>query len=150
LIGRSLRSVTSLKDFGERSLYVDCDVIQADGGTRTAAITGGFVALVLAFERLREQGAISRIPITDYVAATSVGVIDGVPMLDLAYEEDSRAEVDMNVVKTSDGRFIELQGTAETKPFDRAGLDALIALADSGIATLIAKQREVVGTILKY
>jgi ribonuclease PH len=150
LIGRSLRSVTSLKDFGERSLYVDCDVIQADGGTRTAAITGGFVALVLAFERLREQGAITRIPITDYVAATSVGVIDGVPMLDLAYEEDSRAEVDMNVVKTSDGRFIELQGTAETKPFDRAGLDALLALADSGIAALIAKQREVVGAILKY
>ena len=150
LIGRSLRSVTNLKDFGERSLYVDCDVIQADGGTRTAAITGGFVALVLAFEKLRQQGAITRLPITDYVAATSVGVIDGVPMLDLAYEEDSRAEVDMNVVKTSDGRFIELQGTAETKPFDRAGLDALLALADSGIATLIAKQREVVGQILKY
>jgi len=150
LIGRSLRSVTSLKDFGERSIYVDCDVIQADGGTRTASITGGFVALVLAFEKLRQQAAISRVPITDYVAATSVGVIDGVPMLDLAYEEDSRAEVDMNVVKTSDGRFIELQGTAETKPFDRAGLDALIALADSGIALLIAKQREVVGTILKY
>ena len=150
LIGRSLRSVTNLKDFGERSLYVDCDVIQADGGTRTAAITGGFVALVLAFEKLRQQGAITRLPITDYVAATSVGVIDGVPMLDLAYEEDSRAEVDMNVVKTSDGRFIELQGTAETKPFDRAGLDALLALADTGIAALIAKQREVVGTILKY
>ena len=150
LIGRSLRTVTSLKEFGERSIYVDCDVIQADGGTRTAAITGGFVALVMAFERLREQGAIARVPITDYVAATSVGVIDGVPMLDLAYEEDSRAEVDMNVVKTSDGRFIELQGTAETKPFDRAGLDALIALADKGITQLIAKQREVVGKILKY
>ncbi len=150
LIGRSLRTVTSLKEFGERSIYVDCDVIQADGGTRTAAITGGFVALVMAFERLREQGAIARVPITDYVAATSVGVIDGVPMLDLAYEEDSRAEVDMNVVKTSDGRFIELQGTAETKPFDRAGLDSLIALADRGITQLIAKQREVVGKILKY
>ncbi len=150
LIGRSLRAVTSLKDFGERSIYVDCDVIQADGGTRTAAITGGFVALVMAFERLRAQGAIPRVPITDYVAATSVGVIDGVPMLDLAYEEDSRAEVDMNVVKTSDGRFIELQGTAETKPFDRAGLDELLALADKGIASLIAKQREVVGKILKY
>ena len=103
-------------------------MIQADGGTRTAAITGGFVALVLAFETLREQGAISRIPITDYVAATSVGVVDGTPMLDLAYDEDSRAEVDMNVVKTSDGRFIEVQGTAETKPFDRAALDALLAL----------------------
>ena len=133
LIGRSLRSVTSLKDFGERSLWVDCDVIQADGGTRTAAITGGFVALVLAFERLREQGAITRLPITDYVAATSVGVIDGTPMLDLAYDEDSRAEVDMNVVKTSDGRFIEVQGTAETKPFDRAALDQLLALADAGL-----------------
>jgi len=150
LIGRSLRSVTNLKDFGERSIYVDCDVIQADGGTRTASITGGFVALVLAFEKLRQQAAITRLPITDYVAATSVGVIDGTPMLDLAYEEDSRAEVDMNVVKTSDGRYIELQGTAETKPFDRAGLDALLALADSGIRQLIEKQREVVGKILKY
>ena len=149
LIGRSLRSVTTLTEVGERSIYVDCDVIQADGGTRTAAITGGFVALVLAFDRLRQQAMISRIPITDYVAATSVGVIDGVPMLDLAYEEDSRAEVDMNVVKTSDGRFIELQGTAETKPFDRAGLDALLALADSGIRQLIEKQREIVGQILK-
>jgi len=149
LIGRSLRSVTTLTEVGERSIYVDCDVIQADGGTRTAAITGGFVALVLAFERLRQQALISRIPVTDYVAATSVGVIDGVPMLDLAYEEDSRAEVDMNVVKTSDGRFIELQGTAETKPFDRAGLDSLLALADSGIRQLIEKQREIVGQILK-
>jgi len=150
LIGRSLRSVTALGDFGERSLWVDCDVIQADGGTRTAAITGGFVALVLAFERLREQGAISRMPITNYVAATSVGVIDGTPMLDLAYEEDSRAEVDMNVVKTSDGRFIEVQGTAETKPFDRAALDQLLALADDGLKQLVEKQREVVGKILKF
>ena len=150
LIGRSLRSVTSLGDFGERSLWVDCDVIQADGGTRTAAITGGFVALVLAFERLREQGAIKAVPITDYVAATSVGVIDGTPMLDLAYDEDSRAEVDMNVVKTSDGRFIEVQGTAETKPFDRAALDQLLALADEGLKHLIGKQRDVVGKILKF
>jgi len=150
LIGRSLRSVTSLGDFGERSLWVDCDVIQADGGTRTAAITGGFVALVLAFERLREQGAIKGVPITDYVAATSVGVIDGTPMLDLAYDEDSRAEVDMNVVKTSDGRFIEVQGTAETKPFDRAALDQLLALADEGLKHLIGKQRDVVGKILKF
>jgi len=149
LIGRSLRAVVDLPKLGERQIIVDCDVIQADGGTRTAAITGGFVALVLAFDRLRQQAMISRIPITDYVAATSVGVIDGVPMLDLAYEEDSRAEVDMNVVKTSDGRFIELQGTAETKPFDRAGLDALLALADSGIRQLIEKQREIVGQILK-
>ena len=150
LIGRSLRSVTSLTDFGERSIYVDCDVIQADGGTRTASITGGFVALVLAFEKLRAQASIPRMPITDYVAATSVGVIGGTPMLDLAYEEDSRAEVDMNVVKTSEGKFIELQGTAETKPFDRAGLDSLLALADTGIKQLIEKQRGVVGKILKY
>ena len=149
LIGRSLRSVTTLTEVGERSIYVDCDVIQADGGTRTAAITGGFVALVLAFEKLRLQAAISRIPVTDYVAATSVGVVDGTPLLDLAYDEDSRAEVDMNIVKTSDGRFIELQGTAETKPFDRAGLDALLALGDIGIRQLIEKQRAVVGKILK-
>ena len=150
LIGRSLRSVTTLTEVGERSIWIDCDVIQADGGTRTAAITGGFVALVLACEKLRLQGAIARVPVTDYVAATSVGVIDGTPMLDLAYDEDSRAEVDMNIVKTSDGRFIELQGTAETKPFDRGGLEALLTLGDRGIRHLIEKQREVVGSILKY
>jgi ribonuclease PH len=136
LIGRSLRSVTSLGELGERSIYIDCDVIQADGGTRTAAITGGFVALALALERLREQRAIPRVPISDYVAATSVGIVDGIPMLDLAYDEDSRAEVDMNVVKTSDGRFIEVQGTAETKPFDRAALDTLLGLADAGLRQL--------------
>src|SRR6187549_1155618 len=123
LIGRSLRSVVTMSELGERTIWIDCDVIQADGGTRTAAITGGFVALVLALERLREQAVIARVPVTDYVAATSVGIVDGTPLLDLAYDEDSRADVDMNVVKTSDGRFIELQGTAETKPFDRAQLD---------------------------
>ncbi len=149
LIGRSLRSITALPEFGERTIWVDCDVIQADGGTRTAAITGAFVSLVLAFEKLRAQGAITKMPITDYVAATSVGVVGGTPMLDLAYEEDSRAEVDMNVVKTSDGRFIEVQGTAETKPFDRATLDRLLSLADEGIQHLINKQREIVGEILK-
>jgi len=150
LIGRSLRSVTTLSEVGERTIWIDCDVIQADGGTRTASITGGFVALVLALERLRGQGILPRIPVTDYVAATSVGVIDGTPMLDLAYDEDSRAEVDMNVVKTSDGRFIEVQGTAEAQPFDRAALDALLALADRGIAALFEKQREVLGKVLKY
>jgi ribonuclease PH len=150
LIGRSLRSVTNLAELGEKSIYVDCDVIQADGGTRTASITGGFVALVLALERLRSKGVIPRVPMTDYVAATSVGVVAGEGLLDLAYDEDSSAEVDMNVVKTSDGRFIEVQGTAETKPFDRAGLDALLALADKGIKDLIEKQREIVGKILKY
>src|SRR6187549_3463597 len=112
LIGRSLRSVANLKALGERTVWIDCDVIQADGGTRTASITGGFVALVLALERLRAQGAIKTIPVTHYVAATSVGIVQQTPLLDLAYEEDSAAEVDMNVVKTSGGKFIELQGTA--------------------------------------
>ena len=150
LIGRSLRSITDLTQLGERTIWVDCDVMQADGGTRTSAITGGFVALVLALERLRSQAVLSRVPVSDYVAATSVGVVAGTPLLDLAYDEDSRAEVDMNVVKTAGGHYIELQGTAETKPFDRAGLDALLALADRGINQLIEKQREVVGKILKY
>ena len=150
LIGRSLRAAVDMRALGPRQITVDCDVIQADGGTRTAAITGGFVALVLALERLREQAVIARVPVTDYVAATSVGIVGGTPMLDLAYDEDSRAEVDMNVVKTSDGRFIELQGTAETKPFDRAALDTLLALADRGIRELMDQQREVCGKILKY
>jgi len=149
LIGRSLRSVVALGELGERTVWVDCDVTQADGGTRTAAITGGFVALVLALERLREHGALARVPVRDYVAATSVGVVGGMPMLDLAYEEDSKADVDMNVVKTAGGRFIEVQGTAETEPFDRAALDEMLALADTGIQMLVAKQREIVGTILK-
>jgi ribonuclease PH len=150
LIGRSLRSIMTMTELGERTIWIDCDVIQADGGTRTASITGGFVALVLALERLREQGVIARVPVTDYVAATSVGIIAGTPMLDLAYSEDSRADVDMNVVKTSDGRFIEVQGTAEAQPFDRAQMDNLLALADSGIRQLVGFQREVVGKILKY
>lgn len=150
LIGRSLRSVVTMAELGERTIWVDCDVIQADGGTRTAAITGGFVAMVLAMEKLRERGALPRIPVTDYVAATSVGVVGGVPMLDLAYEEDSRADVDMNVIKTSDGRFIEIQGTAEAAPFTRAEFDSLVSLAEAGITTLIGIQREVLGKILKY
>ncbi len=150
LIGRSLRSVTSLPDLGERTVWIDCDVLQADGGTLTAAITGGFVALVLALERLREQALIPRVPIANYVAATSVGIVAGVPLLDLAYGEDSRADVDMNIVKTSDGRFIEIQGTAEAQPFDRAQMDELLALADSGIRTVMEHQREIVGNILKF
>src|ERR1041384_4461067 len=113
LIGRSLRSVTKLTALGERTLWIDCDVIQADGGTRTASITGAFVALALAFEKMRERDLIRTIPLSDYVAATSVGVVDGEPLLDLAYDDDSRADVDMNIVKTGDGRFIEVQGTAE-------------------------------------
>ena len=148
LIGRSLRSVTTLTELGERTVWVDCDVIQADGGTRTAAITGGFVALVIALEKVRERGSIPRVPVTNYVAATSVGVIAGTPMLDLAYEEDSRAEVDMNVVQTGGGLFIEVQGTAETQPFDRGALDALLGLAEHGIKQLVTRQRDIVGEIL--
>jgi ribonuclease PH len=150
LIGRSLRSVVTMTELGERTVWVDCDVLQADGGTRTASITGGFVALVLALERLREKGAIPRVPITDYVAATSVGVVGGAPMLDLAYQEDSRADVDMNVVQTSDGRFIEVQGTAEAAPFARDVLNELLELAGKGIKDLVEKQRGIVGKILKY
>jgi ribonuclease PH len=150
LIGRSLRSVAALTELGERTIWIDCDVLQADGGTRTASITGGFVALVLALEKLRSQGAFARVPVTDYVAATSVGIVGTTPLLDLAYEEDSKAEVDMNVVKTAGGLFIEIQGTAETQPFDRSQLDILLGLADTGIRTLVERQREVVGAILKY
>ena len=148
LIGRALRSVARLEALGERTIWVDCDVIQADGGTRTASITGGFVALVLALQKLRESESLKAMPITDYVAATSVGIIDGTPMLDLAYEEDSRAEVDMNIIKTGNGRFIEVQGTAEGKPFDRDHLDGLIDLAGAGITALVALQREIVGAHL--
>ena len=147
LIGRSLRSVTRITELGERTIWIDCDVIQADGGTRTAAITGGFVALVLALKKLKEAGALKTLPVQDYVAATSVGVVSGTAMLDLAYDEDSRADVDMNVVKTGDGRFIEVQGTAEGPPFERPALDALLELADAGIRRLVDMQREVVGEI---
>ena len=149
LIGRSLRSVVNMKALGERTVWIDCDVIQADGGTRCASITGGFVAMVLAMEKLKNQRVFAEIPVTNYVSAVSVGVVDTEPLLDLAYDEDSRAEVDMNIIKTSDGRFIELQGTAEQEPFSRTILDALIGLADRGLAQLIEKQREIVGTMLK-
>jgi ribonuclease PH len=148
LIGRALRAVTRLDSLGERTLWIDCDVIQADGGTRTASITGAFVALVLALRRLQEQGALERVPVRDYVAATSVGVVGGVPLLDLAYDEDSRAEVDMNVVRTGAGQFVEVQGTAESEPFDRAALEKLLDLAGEGIERLIDLQREIVGAYL--
>jgi ribonuclease PH len=147
LIGRSLRSVTRLEELGERTIWLDCDVIQADGGTRTAAITGAFVALALALKRLRDREVLRAVPIVDFVAATSVGIVGGERMLDLAYEEDSRAEVDMNIVKTGDGRYIEIQGTAETLPFGRDGLLALLDLADRGIKELVDKQRAVVGVL---
>ncbi len=148
LIGRSLRSVIKLEQLGERTIWLDCDVIQADGGTRCASITGAFVALVLALGKLKGKDQLRTIPVADYVAATSVGIVSGMPMLDLAYEEDSKADVDMNIVKTSDGRFIEIQGTAEAEPFSTEALTGLLALADKGINDLVAKQREIVGPIL--
>jgi ribonuclease PH len=149
LIGRSLRAVTTLTAIGERTIWLDCDVIQADGGTRTASITGAFVALALAFETMRQRDLIKTIPLVDYVAATSVGIVDGEPLLDLAYDDDSRAEVDMNIVKTGDGRFIEVQGTAEAIPFGRDALNTLLDLADLGIRQLIDKQRAIVGHLVK-
>jgi ribonuclease PH len=148
LIGRSLRSVVDLGEPGRAHGLDGLRRDQADGGTRTASITGAFVALVLALDRLKQAGTLKAIPVGDYVAATSVGIIDGTPMLDLAYDEDSRAEVDMNVVQTGAGKFIEVQGTAETTPFDRAGLDALLQLAEKGIKELVARQRAIVGTML--
>src|SRR6186997_1511878 len=150
LIGRSLRSVTNLPALGERTIRIDCDVIQADGGTRTASITGAFVALALALEKLRERDVVKVIPLSDYVAATSVGIVDGEPLLDLAYDDDSRADVDMNIVKTGDGRFIEVQGTAEAIPFGREALITLLDLADLGIRQLVEKQRAIVGHLVKY
>ncbi|MCS6803339.1 MAG: ribonuclease PH [Chloroflexota bacterium] len=144
LIGRALRAVVDLEALGERTLLIDCDVIQADGGTRTASITGAFVAVVSALRALPEE-TVSRWPIKEAVAAISVGIVDGEPLLDLAYEEDSRAAVDFNVVMTSSGRFVEIQGTAEGAPFDRAAANRLIDLAEAGIRELVAIQRAALG-----
>ena len=145
LIGRALRSVVDRKALGSRTVWVDCDVIQADGGTRTASITGGFLAMCLALARLRENGKLKRPLLTGLVAAISVGIVEGRPALDLDYVEDSAAEVDMNVVRTDDGRYIEIQGTAETTPFRRQSLDEMLALCDIGIDILQERQREVLG-----
>ena len=145
LIGRSLRAVVDLAALGERQITVDCDVIQADGGTRTASVTGAFVALHDAVAKLQERGAIADSPIRDFVAAVSVGLYEGVPILDLDYAEDSRCDTDMNVVMTGSGGFIEVQGTAEGAPFSAAQMQALIALAQQGIAQLIAKQKAALG-----
>ncbi|MEQ1575440.1 MAG: ribonuclease PH [Vicinamibacterales bacterium] len=148
LIGRSLRAVTKLEELGERTITLDCDVIQADGGTRTASITGAFVALVLALQKLREREVLRTMPVQDYVAATSVGIVEGMPMLDLAYVEDSKADVDMNIVKTGAGMYIEVQGTAEALPFGREALNQLLDLADTGIRQLVVLQRGIVGSFL--
>jgi ribonuclease PH len=147
LIGRSLRAVVDLVALGERTIWLDCDVIQADGGTRTASITGAFVAMADAMNKLREQGAISRMPITDFIAATSVGRLAGEIILDLCYEEDSAAEVDMNIVMTGAGRFVEIQGTGEEATFTRQEMNSMINLAAQGISDLISYQKEALGDI---
>jgi ribonuclease PH len=144
LIGRSLRAIADLKALGERTLTIDCDVLQADGGTRTAAITGAYVAFALASKQLLKNGKITRPLTTNQVAAVSVGIVGNTPLLDLKYDEDSSAEVDMNVVCTGDGRFIELQGTAEREPFSRDQMDELLALAARGIELLIGVQKSVI------
>jgi ribonuclease PH len=145
LIGRSLRAVIDLHALGERTLKLDCDVIQADGGTRTASVTGAFVALHDALAKLRERGALTASPVRDFVAAVSVGIYEGVPVLDLDYAEDSHCDTDMNVVMTGSGGFVEVQGTAEGSPFSPAQMQALIALAWQGIERLVARQKEALG-----
>jgi ribonuclease PH len=147
LIGRSLRGVVDFEALGERTVYLDCDVLEADGGTRCAAITGAYVALHLALARMVEEGKIASIPLTQSVAAVSCGIVDGVPLLDLDYSEDSTAEVDMNVVMTGDGGLVEVQATAERTPLTRASLDEMLALAASGIERLRARQEEAVGAL---
>ncbi|MEO7143650.1 MAG: ribonuclease PH [Bryobacteraceae bacterium] len=146
LIGRSLRSVIDLTALGERTVILDCDVLQADGGTRTASITGAFVAMMVALKQLQKFGAMKSWPVRDFVAATSVGLVGGAPMLDLNYQEDSRADVDMNVVMTGGGHFVELQATAEHTPFDDGQLASLVEMASRGIRDLIAMQRRVLET----
>lgn len=145
LIGRSLRAVTDLSVLGQRSILIDCDVLRADGGTRTASITGGYVALAFAISALQEEGKLKTQPLHDSVAAVSVGIIEGSPLLDLKYDEDSNAEVDMNVVMTGEGKFVEVQGTAEKGVFDRSALDAMIELAAQGIKELTAQQKAALG-----
>ncbi|HOX14762.1 MAG TPA: ribonuclease PH [Smithellaceae bacterium] len=145
LIGRSLRAVTDLTAFGERTIYIDCDVIQADGGTRTASITGAFVALVDLFKNMKQQGLIQEIPVADFVSAVSVGIVQNQMLLDLEYEEDSQADVDMNFVMTGAGLFIEVQGTAEHVPFGKDQLDEMTSLAATGISEIIARQKKILG-----
>jgi len=144
-----MRAVVHLAALGERTIWMDCDVIQADGGTRTAAITGSFIALADALIKLKKDAAFDELPIIDSVAAISVGILGGKPMLDLSYEEDSKAEVDMNIVMTGNGRFIEVQGTAEGEPFTGADMDKLVALAKKGIKKLIQVQAECLGKDLR-
>jgi ribonuclease PH len=148
LIGRTLRTVTDLRAFGEATIKVDCDVIQADGGTRTLSVTGGFIVLVEAFKKLRRQRTIDYLPVKDYVAAVSVGIVNGEKLLDLSYGEDFKADVDMNVCMTGEGKIVEVQGTAEKEPFSPEDLNKLISLADKGIKEIIEIEKEIVGVIV--
>lgn len=148
LIGRSLRAAVNPELMGERTIWIDCDVIQADGGTRTASITGAYVALVIALSRLYVDGNMASWPITDFIAAISVGILNGTPLLDLNYAEDSKAGVDMNIVATGKEKFVELQGTAEGASFSEDEMGQMVALAKSGIAQLVAKQREALASVL--
>lgn len=143
LIGRALRSVVQLEQLGERTITLDCDVIQADGGTRTTSITGAFIAMAMAMQKLVNDGKLSKLPITDYLASVSAGVVNDEPVVDLCYEEDSTAKVDMNVVMTGSGAFVEIQGTGEEAPFVREELDQLLALSEAAIQELVAKQKDV-------
>jgi len=147
LIGRSMRAVVDMTRLGERTVWIDCDVIQADGGTRTASITGGFVAMALALQKLVASGTLKRLPLKDTVAAISVGIVDGEPMLDLCYEEDARAEVDMNYVLTGSDRFIEIQATAEHESFGDEQLAQMTVLARKGVAEMTARQRELLAAV---
>ncbi|MCM8796501.1 MAG: ribonuclease PH [Candidatus Omnitrophica bacterium] len=148
LIGRSLRAVTKMELLGERAIWIDCDVIQADGGTRTASITGSFIALADALNKLKKDGLLREIPLKDYVAATSVGIFSGIPLLDLTYEEDSKADVDMNIVMTGSGDFIEIQGTSERQTFNKKQMEELLDLAKKGIFDLISLQRTLLEDII--
>ncbi len=150
LIGRSLRSVTDMTKLGERTIWLDCDVIQADGGTRCASITGSFVALALALEKMKKGRLLQTVPLSDYVAAISVGIMGGETAIDLDYEEDSKAEVDMNVVMTGTGKFIEVQGTAEREPFKKEDLNKLIILAQKGIEDIIHTQKNILPRNIKF
>ncbi len=148
LVGRSLRSVTEMKNLGERTIWIDCDVIQGDGGTRTASITGSFIAMVDAIAKIKKEGKIRDIPVKDYVAATSVGIVNKELLLDLCYAEDSKAEVDMNIVMTGSGEFIEIQGTAERASFSKYKMDQMLELAKKGIEDLFTMQRKLVGDLI--
>lgn len=143
LVGRALRSVTDIEKLGERTIWIDCDVLQADGGTRTASITGAYVAVMLAMNKLQSEGVLKECPIKSAVAAISVGILDGVPLLDLCYEEDAKAAVDMNVVMTEEDQFVEVQGTGEDAPFTQRQMTAMLKLAREGVAELMATQKKV-------